>query len=142
MAYLGLVPGEDSSGDKHRRGRITRTGNTLVRRLMVEAARHYQHRPGIGVALARRRTRTARGASSPSRIRRNSDYVDDFGSSPRQHKPTPKIVVAIARELVGFLWAALQPAPTPLQSPDTAPSCRTGGGRRRAAKTADGQARL
>ena len=33
MAYLGLVPGEDSSGEKHRRGRITRTGNALVRRL-------------------------------------------------------------------------------------------------------------
>jgi transposase len=61
MAYLGLVPGEDSSGEKHRRGRITRTGNRLVRRLLVE------------------------------------------------HKPTPKIAVAIARELAGFLWAALQP---------------------------------
>ena len=49
MAYLGLVPGEDSSGEKHRRGRITRTGNALVRRLLVETAWHYQHRPGIGV---------------------------------------------------------------------------------------------
>ena len=38
MAYLGLVPGEDSSGEKHRRGRITRTGNALVRRLLVETA--------------------------------------------------------------------------------------------------------
>jgi hypothetical protein len=55
MAYLGLVPGEDSSGEKHRRGRITRTGNALVRRLLVETAWHYQHRPGIGVALGRRR---------------------------------------------------------------------------------------
>ena len=48
MAYLGLVPGEDSSGEKQRRGRITRTGNALVRRLLVEAAWHYQHRPGVG----------------------------------------------------------------------------------------------
>ena len=55
MAYLGLVPGEDSTGEKHRRGRITRTGNALVRRLLVETAWHYQHRPSIGVALARRR---------------------------------------------------------------------------------------
>ena len=55
MAYLGLVPGEDSSGEKHRRGRITRTGNALVRRLLVETAWHYQHRPSVGVALARRR---------------------------------------------------------------------------------------
>ena len=51
MAYLGLVPGEDSSGEKHRRGRITRTGNALVRRLLVETAWHYQHRPSVGVAL-------------------------------------------------------------------------------------------
>jgi transposase len=58
MAYLGLVPGEDSSGDKHRRGRITRTGNALVRRLLVETAWHYQHRPGVGVALSRRRRTT------------------------------------------------------------------------------------
>jgi transposase len=50
MAYLGLVPGEHSSGEKHRRGRITRTGNALVRRLLVETAWHYQHRPSIGVA--------------------------------------------------------------------------------------------
>src|SRR5688500_14426069 len=55
MAYLGLVPGEHSSGDKHRRGRITRTGNALVRRLLVETAWHYQHRPSVGVALMRRR---------------------------------------------------------------------------------------
>ena len=55
MAYVGLVPSEDSSGEKHRRGRITRTGNALVRRLLVETAWHYQHRPSIGVGLTRRR---------------------------------------------------------------------------------------
>ena len=62
MAFLGLVPGEDSSGEKHRRGRITRTGNALVRRLLVETAWHYQHRPGVGVALTRRRK------GQPSRV--------------------------------------------------------------------------
>jgi len=55
MAYLGLVPGEDSSGEKHRRGRITRTGNALVRRVLVETAWHHQHRPSVGLALTRRR---------------------------------------------------------------------------------------
>jgi hypothetical protein len=55
MAYLGLVPGEDSSGEKHRRGRITRSGNALVRRLRVETVWHYQHRPSVGIALTRRR---------------------------------------------------------------------------------------
>jgi transposase len=113
MAYLGLVPGEDSSGDKHRRGRITRTGNALVRRLLVEVAWHYQHRPGIGVALARRRK------GQPRRVIAVADKAQHrlcrrFRTLTAEHKPAPKIVVAIARELAGFVWAALQPAATPV----------------------------
>lgn len=111
MAYLGVVPGEHSSGDKHRRGRITRTGNTLVRRLLVEVAWHYQHRPGIGAALARRRQ------GQPSRVIAIADKAQQrlcrrFRRLLEQHKPAPKIAVAVARELAGFLWAALQPAPS------------------------------
>ena len=110
MAYLGLVPGEDSSGEKHRRGRITRTGNALVRRLLVETAWHYQHRPGVGVALTKRRT------GQPSRVIAIADKAQQrlcrrFRKLAAEHKPAPKIAVAIARELAGFLWAALQPAP-------------------------------
>jgi len=110
MAYLGLVPGEDSSGEKHRRGRITRTGNTLVRRLLVETSWHYQHRPGVGVALTRRRK------GQPARVIAIADKAQQrlcrrFRRLAEHHKPTPKIVVAIARELAGFVWAALQPAP-------------------------------
>jgi transposase len=109
MAYLGLVPGENSTGEKHRRGRITRTGNALVRRLLVETAWHYQHRPGIGVALAKRRK------GQPGRVVAIADKAQQrlcrrFRRLAEQHKPAPKIVVAIARELAGFLWAALQPA--------------------------------
>jgi transposase len=113
MAYLGLVPGEDSSGDKHRRGRITRTGNALVRRLLVETAWHYQHRPGVGVALARRRK------GQPGRVVAIAEKAQQrlcrrFRTLAAEHKPAPKVAVAIARELAGFLWAALQPAPTPV----------------------------
>ena len=109
MAYLGLVPGEDSSGEKHRRGRITRTGNALVRRLLVETAWHYQHRPGVGVALTRRRK------GQPARVIAIADKAQQrlcrrFRKLAAEHKPAPKIAVAIARELAGFLWAALQPA--------------------------------
>jgi transposase len=112
MAYLGLVPGEDSSGEKHRRGRITRTGNTLVRRLLVETAWHYQHRPGVGIALARRRK------GQPARVIAIADKAQQrlgrrFRKLAAEHKPAPKIAVAIARELAGFIWAALQPAPAP-----------------------------
>jgi transposase len=112
MAYLGLVPSEDSSGEKHRRGRITRTGNALVRRLLVEVAWHYQHRPGVGIALARRRQ------GQPARMIAIADKAQQrlcrrFRKLTAEHKPTPKIVVAIARELSGFVWAALQPVATP-----------------------------
>jgi len=110
MAYLGLVPGEDSSGEQHRRGPITRTGNALVRRLLVETAWHYHHRPSVGVALTRRRK------GQPGRVIAIADKAQQrlcrrFRKMAAEHKPTPKIAVAIARELAGFLWAALQPSP-------------------------------
>jgi transposase len=110
MAYLGLVPSEDSSGEKHRRGRITRTGNALVRRLLVETAWHYQHRPTVGVALQRRRK------GQPGRVIAIADKAQHrlcrrFRKLAAEHKPAPKIAVAIARELAGFLWGALQPVP-------------------------------
>jgi transposase len=112
MAYLGLVPGEDSTGEKHRRGPITRAGNALVRRLLVETAWHYRRRPSIGLALTRRRT------GQPARVIAIADKAQQrlcrrFRRLTELHKPAPKVVVAIARELVGFLWAALHPA-TPL----------------------------
>jgi transposase len=110
MAYLGLVPGEDSTGEKHRRGRITRAGNALVRRLLVETAWHYQHRASVGMALTRRRT------GQPGRVIGIADKAQQrlcrrFRQLIEHHKPAPKVAVAIARELAGFLWAALQPAP-------------------------------
>ena len=107
MAYLGLVPGEHSTGEKQRRGRITRTGNALVRRLLIETAWHYQHRPHIGAALTRRRK------GQPGRVIAIADKAQQrlcrrFRRLIEQHKPAPKIAVAVARELAGFVWAALQ----------------------------------
>lgn len=110
MAYLGLVPSEHSSAERHRRGRITKAGNKHVRRLLVEASWHYQHRPGVGAALRQRRT------DQPSRIialadkaqrRLHQRYWKLLGAQ----KPPNRAVIAVARELVGFLWAALQPPP-------------------------------
>jgi transposase len=109
MAYLGLVPGEHSSGERHRRGRITRTGNALVRRLLVETAWHYRHRPGVGVPLAKRRQ------GQPGHVIVIADKAQQrlcrrFRKMAAENKPPSKIAVAVARELAGFLWAALQPA--------------------------------
>ena len=110
MAYLGLTPSEHSSGEKHHRGAITKAGNALVRRLLVEAAWHYRHRAAIGPALAKRR----RG--QPRRIIAIADKAQHrlcarFRTLKGRQKLDGKVVVAVARELAGFLWAALQPVP-------------------------------
>ena len=110
MAYLGLVPSEDSSAERHRRGRITKAGNTLVRRLLVETAWHYRHRPGIGRALATRRE------GQPPAVIAIADKAQQrlcrrFRTMTTRNKPAPVIAVAVARDLAGFLWAALQTAP-------------------------------
>jgi transposase len=102
MAYLGLVPSEYSSGTQTSRGPITKTGNGLVRRVLTEAAWHYQHRPGLGLGLIRRR------AGQPARVIAIADKAQQrlcrrFRRLTAEHKPRPKVAVAIARELAGFL---------------------------------------
>ncbi len=109
MAYLGLVPSENSSGERHRRGAITKAGNVHVRRLLIEAAWHYRHRPGVGAGLRRRRQ------GQPSAILTIADRAQHrlcrrFRHLTERSKPFNKAVVAVARELIGFVWAALYPA--------------------------------
>lgn len=55
MAFLGLGPSEASSGAKQRRGAITKTGNSFVRRVLVEASHHCSKPPRVGVVVQRRR---------------------------------------------------------------------------------------
>ena len=107
MAYLGLVPSEYSSAGKQIRGSITKCGNGHVRRVMVEAAWNYRHKPAIGVKL-----RTRRAGQSPTAIEIADRAMDRlhrrFTAMVFKGKPYNKAVVAVARELTGFLWAALQ----------------------------------
>lgn len=109
MAYLGLVPSEFSSGPRQHRGGITRTGNRHVRRLLIEAAWHYRHKARVSEGLARRRhgqpaTMIALADKAQLRLCRRFRRMERHGKHPT------KIVVAVARELVGYLWAALTPA--------------------------------
>jgi len=109
MAYLGLVPSEYSSGDRQQRGGITRTGNRHVRRLLIEAAWHYRHKPRVGDALSQRRH------GQPANIVALADRAQlrlcrRYRRMERHGKHPTKIVVAVARELVGYLWAAMTPA--------------------------------
>ncbi len=113
MAYLGLVPSETSTGDRARRGSITKAGNTHVRRVLVEAAWHYRHPPRLGRALTRRSQGQppavlAQAWQAQQRLHRRYRHLLGHGKQP------PVAVVAIARELVGFLWAVLaRPAALP-----------------------------
>jgi transposase len=106
MAYLGLVPSEYSSGDRERRGALTKAGNSHARRVLVEAAWHYRHRPTLGGALARRSLGqpaaiTKHAWRAQQRLHRRYRHLVGHG------KRSPVAVAAVARELVGFIWAAM-----------------------------------
>jgi len=106
MAFVGLVPSEHSSGSRQARGAITKTGNAHLRRVLVEAAWHYRHRPFVGGALRRRQQGApaaiiAHAWTAPQRLYRRYHRLAARG------KPTPHVITAVARELTGFVWAAL-----------------------------------
>jgi len=106
MAYLGLVPSENSSSDKTRRGGITKAGNSHVRRVLVESAWHYRHAAGVGKVLLQRRTgQPARAIAIANRAQQR--LCRRFRRLTERGKPSAKVVVAIARELAGFVWSAL-----------------------------------
>jgi transposase len=107
MSYLGLVPSEYSSGGRERRGEITKAGNGHVRRMLVEAAWNYRHRPVVSAALRKRREGLPAWAvklsdTAMQRLHRR------YGHLVWRGKQVNKAVVGTARELSGFIWAALQ----------------------------------
>ncbi len=104
MAYLGLVPSEHSSGARERRGRITKTGNALARRLLIEAAWAYRH--------PARQTRRVHQAltTQPPAVHAISDralhrLTARYRRLLSRGKTPHHAVTAIARELCGFVWA-------------------------------------
>jgi transposase len=109
MAYLGLVPSEHSSGETQRRGRITRTGNGHVRRILVESAWSYRHRPAMSWAIRKRNEGVAPAVQAIAwkaqhRLHRRYQKLLGRGKNKQQ------TVTALARELAGFVWSiARQP---------------------------------
>lgn len=113
MSYVGLVPSESSSGDSVHRGRITKAGNQHVRKLLVEIGWHYQHKKRISDALRRRRRGqpaqiVAIANKAHLRLSRRYFYLHHGRGVAKA-----KTIVAVARELVGFLWAVLYPQAQP-----------------------------
>jgi transposase len=106
MAFLGLVPRERSSGDRERRGSITKAGNAHCRHVLVQAAWSYRHQPRVSTSLkARQQGRPALVISHAwkAQLRLHRLYKRLAFRSKSQIA-----VVAAARELVGFLWAVMQ----------------------------------
>ncbi len=106
MAYLGLVPSQHSSGNTIRTGSITKTGNTHARKVLVSAAWKYIYVPRISVALQERQKHCSAKVIAITQKAQTRLYKRYNALSKR--KPPKVAVVAIARELVGFLWEALQ----------------------------------
>lgn len=105
MAFVGLVPQEHSSGDREWRGSITKSGNAHVRRVLVESAWAYQHRPAVGERLRRRQLGLSPelvAYSWAAQLRLNAKYRKLIAL-----KPKPVAVTAVARELAGFVWAVM-----------------------------------
>lgn len=111
MSYLGLVPRESSSGMRERRGGITGAGNRHVRRLLVEAAWHYRHKPVVGRALRlRRREQDPKAIALADRALRRLTLRQR--RMLHQGKHPNLVTIAIARELVGFVWNVLHAGAT------------------------------
>ena len=105
MAYVGLVPTEHSSGERERRGSITKAGNSRCRHVLVQAAWSYRYPPRVGRALKQRQE------EQPPEV-----IAHSWKAQHRLHKLYKRIagrrkhqiaVVACARELVGFVWAVM-----------------------------------
>jgi transposase len=104
MGYLGLVPSESSTGDNVKRGSITKAGNGRARRILVEAAWSYRYPPRVG------RQKQPKVAAAPRRVREiawkaQTRLCRRFRSLERKGKLRTVVATAVARELLGFIWA-------------------------------------
>jgi transposase len=117
MAFLGLVPKEDSSGPRQRRGSITHAGNSHVRWLLVQSAWNQRFQVRVSEALRRRRKdQPAEVIALADRAmkRLHERYVHLLWT---RGVPSQKVAVAVARETVGFLWALLVEYPQQRRQP-------------------------
>lgn len=104
MGYCGSVPREHSSGERVRRGGITKTGNAHLRRVVGEAAWSYRHRPGVGLTLRKRQEGLPAEIveiawKAQHRLHRRYHKLFERGKTKQQ------TITAVGRELIGFLWA-------------------------------------
>jgi transposase len=110
MAYLGLVPSEHSTGNDKKRGSITRTGNTHVRRILTEAAWSYRYHARMSLAIRKRNENVSPAVKAiawKAQHRLHGRYVRLTGRGKTKQQTT----TAIARELAGFVWSLSRQPP-------------------------------
>lgn len=112
MAYLGLVPSESSSGPTRHRGGITKTGNSHVRRVLVEAAWTYRH-PARKTATLQRRAEKTPEVVQDIAWKAQQRLCARYWAFDTKGKLKVQICTAVARELAGFIWAIGQAMPGP-----------------------------
>ena len=104
MGYSGAVASEHSSGERTSRGGITKTGNAHLRRVLVEAAWCQRYKPTLSRALRARQEglpATVVEIAAKARHRLSARYRRLLARG----KPKQQVVTAVARELLGFIWA-------------------------------------
>jgi transposase len=107
MAYLGLVPSEKSSGSKRRLGAISKAGNSHARWLLIEAAHHYRLPPKVSKELSVRQQGLCdeiKACSWKAQTRLHARMMRLYARGKHRNK----IIVAVARELAGFVWRVFQ----------------------------------
>jgi transposase len=110
MKFLGLIPSEYSSGERRRQGAITKAGNTHARRAIVEGAWAYQYPAKVSRHL-QRRLETQPKAIQDSSWKAQVRLCKRYRRLMARGKHANQVVVAIARELVGFMWAIAKAVP-------------------------------
>lgn len=113
MSFLGLVPQEESSGNKRRQGAITKCGNSHARWMLVECAQHFRKAPKVSSILSKRQegqSHSVKALSWKMQQRLHKRYVKLKARGLREQK----IMVAIAREMSGFIWELINKVNLPI----------------------------
>ena len=110
MKYLGLIPSEYSSGERRRQGSITTAGNTQARRALIEGAWAYRYPAKVSRHSQLRLEQLPKPLQDIS-WKAQVRLCKRFRRLLARGKHANQVVVAIARELVGFLWAIAQQVP-------------------------------
>jgi transposase len=110
MAYMGLVPSEHSSGGKRRQGGLTKAGNGAARRTLIEAAWCYRFPARISREQLLRQENLAKPIGDTA-WKAQERLCRRYRKLTRAGKPPTVVTAAIARELVGFIWAIAKQTP-------------------------------